>query len=169
MLPRLAATQPFNRGDTDGAIGVVLHDLDIEDKHREALQLTFKPNVEEGWGLMNAFAEDVPDGIDPMGEIEWTTDETALGHGEVFATWRPAVPVSYAAITDLSVALCCRTPDGQLVPISRILMLIDMYVQGTFIAVENGTDSVAWNEFVDKVSERGTDIFGPEPGPEERG
>lgn len=161
VLSRLRLVQPLTRGDTDQAIGILLHNLDVQDKHHEALQLEIHPDPTKGWGLQATFEDPIPEDVDPFGEIDWSPGVPAI-HGQPFCVWEPVVRAQSGAITSLIFELSIDLGD-EVISLDRILALVDLYVVGVFIAVEHGPQSHEYSEYSKHLFALGEDWIGPPP------
>ncbi|MFB7250551.1 hypothetical protein [Microbacterium sp. NPDC056234] len=140
ILERMAMVQPFHvkPGEAvEDGIALILHDLDIEDKHKAALEaqavaadmtsysIRYRPADQEGWddaGVM---------------EPEWLAPDRPVENGDPIVRWTFPAPVEEAEVTELPLRLLVRHR-GKALDVFELLQLIDWQVGQTFAVIETG-------------------------------
>lgn len=145
-LNRLRSLQPWHGGDADKAIGMVLHKLDIEDKHRQALQLRvmFDPKA----GISMLLATQPTDATGPGDDPVEFAAPGMIEDGSRLVTIRAQSQIHDASIEHLPLALTVQR-EGVDTHAFELLEKIDLQIFATFVGVSFGMRSEKWAQFLE--------------------
>lgn len=137
ILERLQSVQPYHGGHPNKAIGAILHDLDIADKHRSSIELVGVAADKTTYGVAYRY-EDLSNKPDPGTEdYEWLGDEGPVHDGQPIARMRFQAPVETAEVYNLPLVLAIDH-GGERRDALALLGLIDRQLAVTFRRVERG-------------------------------
>jgi hypothetical protein len=136
--------QPYHVEPVDDGIGLILSDLDNQDKHRSSIEMravaadrthysiTYRPRDRSLW----------PDGDDGA-EPEWIAPDRAIIDGDPILRWTFPQAVDDAEINDLPLRITVERK-GKRHDVFELLRLIDLQVAETFAMVETGLFRAQW-------------------------
>ncbi|MEV5068714.1 hypothetical protein MRBLMI12_000265 [Microbacterium sp. LMI12-1-1.1] len=136
VLDRMQSVQPYHGARVNDAIGLTLHDLDIQDKHRSAIEMRAVAADKTSYALKVSY-ETKADGVDDGCEPEWIAPDRTIQDGDPVAVMRFSRPVRLAEIEELPLVLMVEDK-GQRRDVWNLLALIDRQVGATFRRVERG-------------------------------
>lgn len=146
ILERMAMVQPYHvkPGESvEDGIALILHDLDIADKHKAALEAhaiaADMTSYAIAYRTMDMSAEFDHEAM----TYDWIAPDRALQDGDPIVRWTFPAPVESAEIEQLPILLTVRH-GGRNLDVFELLRMIDLQVTQTFSAVETGrlrTDS----------------------------
>ncbi|MFC9560369.1 hypothetical protein [Agromyces sp. NPDC056965] len=140
ILERLHSVQPYPFAPVDEGIFVILHKLDIEDKHKALLradviardkhQVAFKAELENG----DEFFDHAVDG-----GWRWIAGTDPVKDGDPIFQIMADVPIQEAE-SDMALPVSIAVPHaGRLHDVFELLRMIDQQVADTFEIVETGS------------------------------
>lgn len=140
ILERMARVQPYHvkPGEAvEDGIALVLHDLDIADKHKAAIEAHAVALDKTSYSLMCRV-------MDPDGEFdltassaEWIAPTRALRDGDPVVRWTFPAPVEEVEIAELPLRLIVRH-GGKDHDVFELLQMIDSQVGQTFRVIDTG-------------------------------
>ena len=137
VLERLESVQPYHGGQPENAIGVILHDLDIEDKHRASIELSTiaadRTTYQQMWRYEDPNVMPDPETV----EYEWLAGDGPVTDGDPVAVLRFAKRVAEAEIIELPLVLRVEHA-GRYHDLFAILQMIEHQVGATFRRIERG-------------------------------
>lgn len=147
ILGRMERVQPYHvqpgQAVEDG-IALILHDLDIADKHKAALEtqavvadkttygIAYRPLDRDGW--VETAESTFP---------EWIAPDRAVRDGDPIVRWNFPAPVKEAEIQELPLRLTVHH-GGKRHDAFELLGLIDQQVADTFAVIETGKLRSQW-------------------------
>lgn len=142
VLHRLDAVQPYHRDHPDEGVGVLLHALDIEDKHREALQVDLIADDRTAFLFTTEFEEP---GEYAVTNEEWLATGGPLKDGDPVLRLTASNMFKDARLSTLPLQLTIKMSSGNKDAL-WLLNLIDAQVAASFIVVAQGHESREWHE-----------------------
>lgn len=148
VLTRMEQVQPYHvlpGQAVDDGIALILHDLDIEDKHKAALEtravaadrttygIVYKPLDRSTW-------VESADSMVP----EWLAPERAISNSDPIVRWTFRQPVEEAEIPDLPLRLVVERK-GKKHDVFELLHLINQQIAETFAIIETGKARSQWS------------------------
>lgn len=146
ILDRMAMVQPYHvrpgQAVEDG-IALILHDLDIADKHKAALAAEAFVADKTSYGIKYR-------PLDPEGAFspeasfpDWIAPDRPIQDGDPIVKWSFPAPVEIAEIEELPLRLTVRHGESRY-DVFELLQLIDQQVAETFAVVETGRSRSQW-------------------------
>lgn len=136
-LRRIRSVQPFHGRSTEDAIGLLLHALDIQDKHRSAIEMRAVAADQTHYVLKVSYEEPTDTDDATFVAPQWVAPKRTVRDGDVVAVAEFNRPVRFAEIEDLPLVLLVEH-SGQRFDALSSLELIDQQVGATFRRVERG-------------------------------
>lgn len=136
VLSRMQSVQPYHGGAPELAIGVLLHNLDIQDKHHSAVEARVIAADKTSYSTLLKFEDDIsPSAMDF--EPEWVAPDRQIQDGDKIIVCRFGQPVHEAEITDLPLVLTVDQ-GGQRHDLFELLQMIEHQIGMTFRVIETG-------------------------------
>jgi hypothetical protein len=154
MLYRLDCVQPYHGENAVEGIGVLLHALDIIDKHKASIATALIAADKTSFGTKFRPVDPDADLSDSssLGEFEWVAPESGLRDGDEVARIKGSVPLQDVSIDTLPLSFTVEL-NGKQEDAHKLLDLIDRQVCATFLVVEHGPDSQEWITWIRSVKE----------------
>lgn len=130
ILDRLERVQPYHADPVELGIGVTLHRLDIEDKHRSDLRLELRPMDKVSYAMRCKYVGPVP--VTELGDqAEWLAPAITIADNMPIVRVRSRLQFEEAGIDKLPLVLRI-IDEGRDEPALEILRLADRQVAATF-------------------------------------
>lgn len=145
IIHRLHGLQPYLVEPVDMGIGIILNQMDIDDKHKAQLQVAYSARDKTSfmWSFRYLEQNPIPSG---RPQPEWLAGDTFLKHGDPIIRFRSEHVVTEAKLTRLPLALVTGLR-GKPMGAFELLNLIDEQVQGTLFMVCTGGYSADAGQF----------------------
>lgn len=140
ILERMARVQPYHAkpGEAvEDGIALVLHDLDIADKHKAAIEAQAVAADMTSYSLRIRALNPGVDFDHQATSYEWIAPNRGLRDGDPVVRWTFSAPVEEAAIEELPLRLIVRH-GGKDHDVFELLQMIDTQVGQTFRVIETG-------------------------------
>lgn len=158
ILSRLEAVQPFKVEPVDQGIGILLHRMDILDKHRNGLSVELRVMDRQTFGLQVGFEDE---GTASDFDYQFEAPQGQVSDGDVVFVFRVAHPVVSAKVEKLPLLLGVDL-DGAFSNIFDLLALAEQQVAATFITACVGLPDERWGNFIYGTGDRPTTRWFPD-------
>ena len=137
VLARMRSVQPFLFPPVDEGVGLHLHQLDIDDKHKALVHLELSARDKTSFALSFKMEEPEAAGRHPDDHYEWLGGDQPLEDGQAICRFRVPSPLVYASLESLP--LVPMVSWGSLKKDAFFMLrLIDQQVALTFDTIERG-------------------------------
>jgi hypothetical protein len=150
VLSRLELLQPYRFPDVENSIGVLLHKMDVLDKHRNELVPTLRAVDKYSYSMTYSFGTqngDITEGF------EFVAPQGQIHHGDPVFELRNSTPFEVLEVQALPLVLCVEI-DGGVRNVFSLLDLIERQVAGTFAALCVGYTDEAWSAHIEQGAAR---------------
>lgn len=149
ILARIRSVQPFMASDPSTFALPLLHEMDVNDKHRAALQVNLTARDRQALTLVMSFLPEHSITGDPLIDdgYEFLADGVKVRSGMPIARLRGRVPFADVSIPTLPLSLDTAVGEA-LYPAFSLLRAIDRHVTGVFMTVLLGGLVPKWSDFV---------------------
>ncbi|GAA1703168.1 hypothetical protein GCM10009792_24130 [Microcella alkalica] len=161
-LDRLARVQPFHAQPVEKGIGLTLHRLDIENKHRSVVDMTLSAVDKSSFAVVVKHREEPPVGVDGEPDWEWNAPESGITDGdEVLHFWSEDA-IEEFLVPHLPLSVVVRDGEDPR-ELWDLLRHVDAQVVATFNTVYLGYDT---EDHIQFISDRGLRLGAPSIDPE---
>lgn len=134
---RLQRVQPYHAERIDDAVGMILHELDIQDKHRSSIEFRILSNdLTDSPIRRTSGGTDLPSEFDEI-EFDFHARNTPIKHGDRIVTYRLRRPATEMRGSGLPMTLAIEQ-GRKLRDIFELLAQIDFQIEGIFSMVNFG-------------------------------
>lgn len=149
VLTRIESVQPFMAVNQEAMPMLLLHSMDLQDKHRSSLAVHLTGRDRQALTLMMRFPADHHVDDDPLLDdgYEFLADGIAVRDGVEVARLTARIPFADVSIHTLPLTLD-TVVDGKRYDAFELLRGIDRHVTGIFMTVLLGGLVPEWQEFV---------------------
>ena len=144
ILSRLQLLQPYRFPDVDNSIGLLLHKMDVLDKHRNELVPTLR--AIDGYSYAMSFSFGSQNGNITEG-FEFMAPRGQIRNGDPVFKFRNSIPFELLQVHALPLVLCVEI-EGGVRSVFSLLDLIERQVAGTFAALCVGYTDEAWTAHI---------------------
>lgn len=145
VLDRMEQLQPHHTEPIEDGIGLIMSDLDNQDKHRSAIEMRAIAADRTHYGIIyrprdRSLWPDGDDGAEP----EWIAPDRVITDGDPILRWTFPHAVDDAEISDLPMRITIER-NGKRHDALELLHLIDLQVAETFAMVETDQCRAQWH------------------------
>lgn len=148
IIGRMEMVQPYHvlpgQRIEDG-IALILNQLDIDDKHKAALDVRTIAADRTHYAMSYRFQDRNATVTPEESHPEWLADDRPLSDGDPVVRWTFEHPVNYANISDLPLRLTTFNSSAGS-DVFELISLIEQQVAETFAVVETGKFRAEWGE-----------------------
>lgn len=136
VLNRIQSVQPYHGGSPEMGIGKWLHALDIQDKHRSAIEIRAVAAAETHYMIQTHYDDSMDSSVVNF-EDEWVAPDGTVQDGDKIVILKYSQPVREVEIPRLPLELQVDYQD-ETTDVFKLLHVIDIQVGVTFQIIETG-------------------------------